>query len=86
MELDENAKEIVRELGDAVNSAVSESRRVSRAIEKLRQIGYQSEISLKLEIGLQELSLKDEGVSDEVEYEFTEEDLKTLRKMKINLE
>lgn len=86
MELDDNAKQIVRELGEAVNAAIGESPEVSKAIEKLRQAGYHSEISLKLEIGLQELSLTDEDISNEAESEFTEEDLKTLRKMKINLE
>jgi hypothetical protein len=88
MELDDKAKKAVRELGDAINSAIGESYRVTEAIEHLREIGYEPNLMLKLEIGLSELSLPEEtdGILDEAELELTDEDLKTLRSMKIRLE
>lgn len=91
MELDDHAKEIVRELGDAINSAVSESNRVSKAIEHLREIGYEPNLSLKLEIGLNEITREeedadDDSVLDETELELTDEDLKTLQSMKIRFD
>ncbi len=85
MQLDENAKLAVRELGDAINRAVEQSRRVSNAIETLREIGYEPNLSLKLEIGLQEIFLNGQTteVSDNKELDLTEEDVRTLRRMKI---
>ena len=88
MQLDDTAKKAVRELGDAINSAVEKSERVINAIEHLREIGYEPNLSLKLEIGLQEITLNDEQADDEefaenFDLELTDEDLRTLRRMKI---
>nr|MBA3335150.1 hypothetical protein [Acidobacteriota bacterium] len=55
MELSQDAKKGVRELGDAINGAVEKSSRVADAIEFLRKIGYEPNLTLKLEIGLQEI-------------------------------
>ena len=86
MNLDDEAKEAVRELGDAINSAIEKSPRVADSIERLREIGYEPNLMLKLEIGLQELSENTEETNGEVELDLTDEDLKTLRRMKIRLE
>ena len=85
MQLDENAKKAVRELGDAINQSVEKSERVMNAIEYLREIGYEPHLSLKLEIGLQEINLNEqpEGFTENFELELTDEDLRTLRRMKI---
>lgn len=87
MNLDDDAKAAVQELGDAINSAIEKSQRVAEAIERLRELGYEPNLLLKLEIGLYELpeSVEDTNQS-EVELELTDEDLKTLRRMKIRLE
>jgi len=86
MNLDDEAKEAVRELGDAINSAIEKSPRVADSIERLREIGYEPNLMLKLEIGLQELPENTEETNGEVELDLTDEDLKTLRRMKIRLE
>ena len=87
MELDQNAKEAVRELGDAINKAVEKSERVSNAIENLREIGFEPHLNLKLEIGLQTLSHnQNPNGSENFELELTDEDLQTLRRMRINIE
>ena len=84
MELDQNTKRAVRELGDAINSAVETSMRVSNAIECLREIGFEPHLNLKLEIGLQTLSLnKNQNGNENFELDLTDEDLQTLRRMKI---
>lgn len=85
MNLDDNAKEAVRELGDAINSAIEKSARVAQAIEALRGLGYEPNLMLKLEIGLYKLVGGQEETTD-VELDLTDEDLKTLRRMKIRLE
>jgi len=83
MELDDKAKAAARELGDAINSAIGSSREVGEAIEYLRAIGYEPNLTLKLEIAL----AKTEDAGDEAhELDLTDEDLKTLQRMKIRLD
>ena len=86
MELDQNAKKAVRELGDAINAAVEKSVRVSEAIESLREIGLEPNLTLKLEIGLQEIENGFGDFPEDIELELTDEDVQTLRRMKIRLE
>jgi len=86
MELDQTAKKAVRELGDAINSAVEKSARVSEAIDALRDLGYEPNLTLKLEIGLMKIGDGFNDVPKEIELELTDEDVRTLRRMKIILE
>ena len=86
MELDANAKKAVRELGDAINAAVEKSVRVADAIENLRALGYEPNLTLKLEIGLQQIENGADDFPEEIELDLTDEDLQTLRRMKIRLE
>ena len=86
MELDKDAKKAVRELGDAINAAVEKSMRVSEAIESLREIGYEPNLTLKLEIGLQQIEAGFADFPEDIELELTDEDVRTLRRMKIRLE
>jgi len=86
MELDQTAKKAVRELGDAINSAVEKSARVSEAIDALRDLGYEPNLTLKLEIGLMKIGGGFNDVPKEIELELTDEDVRTLRRMKIILE
>ena len=86
MELDQTAKNAVRELGDAINAAVEKSVRVSDAIENLRGLGYEPNLTLKLEIGLQKIEDGFDDFPEEIELDLTDEDVRTLRRMKIRLE
>ena len=90
MELNDEAKRAVSELGDAINSAIERSPRVNDAINYLREIGYEPNLTLKLEIGLNEIVGNTATELDEfesgVELELTDEDLRTLRRMKIKLD
>ena len=88
MEINDEAKEIVRELGSAINAAVENSSDVAEAIERLREAGYEMELTLKLEIGLRERDgAGDEADADETPLiELTEEDRRTLRSMRIRID
>jgi hypothetical protein len=86
MELDETTKKAVRELGDAINVAVEKNARVAEAIETLRQIGYEPNLTLKLEIGLMEITGGSDDIPEDIELDLTDEDVRTLRRMKIRLE
>lgn len=83
MELDDNAKSAARELGDAINSAIGSSREVADAIEYLRAIGYEPNLTLKLEIALAKTDEADDAAE---ELDLTDDDLKTLQRMKIRLD
>ncbi len=83
MELDKNAQRAVRELGEAINKAIENSERVADAIEYLRGLGYEPNLMLRLEIGLQEIDHESEDYHEEIELDLTDEDLRTLRRMKI---
>lgn len=86
MELDGKEKLAVRELGNAVNAAIEQSPIVAEAIEYLREMGFEPNLNLKLEISLQEIPgfVPSEKLSeDEAHLELTKDDLRTLQKMKI---
>jgi hypothetical protein len=85
MNLDDNAKNALQELGDAINSAVEKSPRVMEAIELLRECGFEPNFSLNLEIGLYRVEETAEPENDDPELDLTEDDLLTLRRMKIKL-
>ena len=86
MEINDEAKEIVQELGAAINSAVENSAEVAAAIERLRGAGYEMELTLRLEIGLREYEGEPEGEDDSLRLELTDEDRRTLRSMKIRFD
>lgn len=86
MDIDDDAKELVQELGSAINSAVGNSPEVSEAIENLRRAGYEMELTLRLEIGLRPREGDDEGDGVEARLELTDEDRRTLRSMKIRFD
>ena len=88
MEINDEAKQIVHELGTAINSAVEKSAQVADAIERLREAGYEMELTLRLEIALRESEEDGEEATAEenAALEFTDEDMRTLRRMKIRID
>lgn len=91
MEINDDAKELVQEIGAAINAAVERSPEVADAISRLRAAGYEMELTLKLEIGLRETETGDEGGESEADeqaalLELTDEDRRTLRSMKIRFD
>ncbi len=86
MEIDDDAKEIVREIGSAINESVENSTKVAEAIERLREAGYEMELTLRLEIGLRPHAGDDETETDGTSLDLTEEDLQVLQRMKIRID
>ncbi len=93
MKLDDDAKQAVNNLGDSINSAVTQSAPVAEAIESLRKTGYEPHLTLRLEIALERTGAESnlfnfaakpaEDFAENVELELTEEDVRTLQRMKI---
>jgi hypothetical protein len=86
LEINDEAKQIVHDLGTAINSAVEKSSLVADAIQRLREAGYDMELTLRLEIGLRERDSDEETANEEAMLELTDEDMRTLRRMKIRID
>jgi hypothetical protein len=89
VEINDDAKDHVQRLGDAINGAVERSSEVADAIQNLRESGYDVELVLKLEIGLRERGEDEEEETHEEDaatLELTDEDRRTLRSMKIRFD
>jgi len=84
MEMDEETKRLAEEVGTAINESVQQSASVAAAIERLREAGFEMELTLKLEIGLRPHAQEDQSPDEsDSSFDFTEEDLRILRSMKI---
>ena len=86
MEIDDEAKEIVREIGTAINDSVENSPKVAEAIERLRDAGYEMELTLRLEIGLRPHTGEGEGEQGQTTLDLTDEDVQVLQRMKIRID
>ena len=85
--MDEETKRLAEEVGTAINESVQQSPSVAAAIERLREAGFEMELTLKLEIGLRPQSADEEAGDGTAEpVGFTEEDMRILRAMKIKID
>ena len=87
MEMDDYTKKLAEEVGTAINESVQQSATVAAAIERLREAGFEMELTLKLEIGLRPQGGENESGSEGPgSLELTDEDLRVLRSMKIKID
>jgi hypothetical protein len=85
--MDDYTKKLAEEVGTAINDSVQQSPSVAAAIERLREAGFEMELTLKLEIGLRPQSGEEEsGAEGSRSLELTDEDLRVLRSMKIKID
>lgn len=82
--MDDRAKSASGELGDAVNKALESSFRVKEAMDQLREIGFEPLLTLRLE--LSRIKPESSNADGEVELKLSEDDLRTLQRMKIRFE
>jgi transcription antitermination factor NusG len=85
MILNDEQKTAVRELGNAINSVVESSKDVRLALENIRNLGLEPNLRLKLDLQLYKTDHQT-NEPDEIKLEFTEQDLQTLRGMKISID
>lgn len=83
MNLNDDQKQALKELGDAINSAIETSDSVTQALDQLREMGYEADLNVKLEIALQKIESTEKVEQEELDFEFSDEDLQTLKRMKI---
>jgi hypothetical protein len=91
MQLDDNLKQLIKELGAAINDALSESEVISEAIQNVRNAGYDVFLVLEATIGFNRRKGESEEAgnglkSGEMKLKVTAQDLKFLRSLKISIE
>ena len=92
--MDDHLKELMKELGNAINESLSESGSMAEVIAEIRQSGYDVYLVLEATIGLNKR--KSEGTGAELgsstpsgppsELSFTAQDEAFLRALKITVE
>jgi hypothetical protein len=91
--IDENLKELMKELGTAINDTLSNSERISEAITKIRGAGYDVFLVLEATIGFNKR--QEEGgvetsyprdMGGETQLNITSQDVKFLKSLKISID
>jgi hypothetical protein len=99
--LDDHLKELMQELGNAINESLSDSERIASAIGEIKLAGYDVFLVLEATIGFNKVSESEEGESDielavdEVpkekfvssgKFRWTSQDHKFLKALKISVD
>jgi len=84
LEMDDHTKRLAEEVGTAINESVQQS--VAAAIERLREAGFEMELTLKLEIGLRPQPDGESESQPPEGLDLTAEDMQVLRAMKIKID
>jgi predicted fused transcriptional regulator/phosphomethylpyrimidine kinase len=94
VELDDNFKKLIKELGSAINESLAESEKISDVMGRIRAAGYDLFLVLEVTIGFnkrgatnvvhrQKLSPDEHSVT---EFHLTSEDAQFLRELKISVD
>ena len=94
LQLDDNLKHLMKELGAAINDALSDSEEISEAIQNVRNAGYDVFLVLEATIGFNRRSKAETGEEalaaalkrGDMKLKVTAQDLKFLRSLKISVE
>ncbi len=94
MDLDDNFKRLVKELGNAINESLSESERIAEVMGRIRSVGYDLFLVLEVTIGFNKRGeanlvhrqkLSPEQRQD-AEFHLTNQDAQFLRALKISVD
>ena len=93
MQLDDNLKHLIKELGAAINDALSESKGINDAIQNVKDAGYDVFLVLEATIGFNKKPVTDPedetapvAEIENAQLKVTGQDLKFLRSLKISVE
>lgn len=91
--MDEKLKELMQELGSAINESLSDSDRIAAAIGEIKRAGYDVFLVLEATIGFNKRDADDEDADDSAErpkaiessrkFKWTSQDHKFLKALKI---
>lgn len=90
--MDERLKQLMQELGNAINESLSDSEAIAQAIGEIKQAGYDVFLVLEATIGFNKRQPEEEAQGEAAPAAFgghrivlTHEDQELLKKMKISL-
>ncbi len=94
MELDENFKRLIKDLGNAISESLSESDKIAEVLGQIRAAGFDLFLVLEVTVGFNkrgETSLvhrQDSSAAPQQEggFRLTHQDAKFLRELKISIE
>ena len=91
--LDDNLKQLMKELGAAINDTLSNSEKISEAIAKIRNAGYDVFLVLEATIGFNKRSEESRtdsayatGFDGDAKLNITSQDVKFLKSLKISID
>lgn len=94
MELDAQFKELVQELGHAINDSLAESAVIADVLGRIRASGYDLFLVLEVTVGFNRRSTLDAGsaqeapesVSGKTEFQLSNQDTQFLRSLRISID
>jgi hypothetical protein len=88
LQIDDNLKGLIKELGDAINGALSQSVEINDAIQNVRNAGYEVVLALEATIGFNKKQGGEPASEDDEDAKLpiTSQDLKFLQSLKISIE
>jgi hypothetical protein len=94
LQLDQNFKKLIKELGNAINESLAESESISEVMGRIRAAGYDLFLVLEVTIGFNkrgedgeiQSTRLDAGEAQDNEFRLTNQDEKFLRGLKISIE
>jgi hypothetical protein len=91
VQIDDNLKILIKELGDAINGALAQSAEINDAIQNVKNAGYDVVLALEATIGFNKKSPQDNESSEletteEGKLKVTSQDLRFLQSLKISIE
>lgn len=92
MQIDDKLKGLLKELGDAINGALSQSVEINDAIQNVRNAGYEVVLALEATIGFTRKDNEEspapvtEAAPGKGKLKVTSQDLKFLQSLKISVE
>ena len=91
MQIDDKLKILIKELGDAINGALSQSTEINDAIQNVKNAGYDVVLALEATIGFNKKASQDgnaeaEPTEEDGKLKVTSQDLRFLQSLKISIE
>jgi hypothetical protein len=90
VQIDDKLKILIKELGDAINGALSQSAEINDAIQNVKNAGYDVVLALEATIGFNKKSPDgspgEAETSEDGKLKITSQDLRFLQSLKISIE
>jgi hypothetical protein len=85
--LNQNVKNLIKKLGEAIHESVSESEHIAGVVKNIREQGFDVLLMLEATIGLNELELDEADVEEVEEFDgpFTSTDVSFLKSLRISV-